>query len=143
MGKRAGWEHFQLAMSNWRWPLGSPGGLGDPAGHRECDASIWQEPEPSPASPRARRSFQLLWDLGWTSPHSSQSHLSSCHPADSKKHLPKLQTHGRSRTRVKLDLRSSQAGLEGGPASPWQPLCAETLAKEPKGGLETWKPLSE
>lgn len=42
---------------------------------------------------------------------------------------------------VKLELRSPQAGLEGGPASPWELLRAQTL--EPKGGLETWKPLSE
>lgn len=45
-GKRAGCEQFQLAMSNWKWPLGSPGELGDTAAFREGDACIWQEPIP-------------------------------------------------------------------------------------------------
>lgn len=110
-GKRAGCEQFQLAMSNWKWPLGSPGELGDTADHGEGDASIWQEqPETELSSPT-----EILAG-GAHTVHDPISPAVTLLTA--KKDLPKLKTQGISKTRSKAGLEESPCRvslLEGAP----------------------------
>lgn len=119
-GKRAGCQQFQLAMSNWKWPLCCPGELGDTADHRSgMHPSGRSLSAPIPRHPmEPRRSFQLHWDSGWRNPHSSRSHFTSCHPADSKKYLPKLKSQGQSKTRSKPGREEPPGRVGRGSAAP-------------------------
>lgn len=145
-------------MSNFSWPraisagheqlevaFGLPWGAGDTAAHREGDASVWQE-RPLPDIPQKSHISSPAWDFGRRSPHGSPPHFTSCHPADSKKHLPRLKAQGRGRSRREAGREEPPgraAPLEGAPLLPWQLPPAAALAQEPKGVMETWKPLSE